>query len=430
MLKQTFIASASELQSSDSFLTVKTVMFSVPTVNANGVQCTEAFLSEIVENMKNYETLPLYADITNLVRGNYEQLGHCYNPVTETFSTHEIGSFYHFEKETDEGTGVTSLIGYARVWKRNKSVCEALGELFAMGKLKFSFEVACGSVSKKEDGTIVIDADEKNHLEGMCVVSFPAYPDAVAMQLVAEVNAQSEEAEEMPKKKNLTVAEETVVEAAEVEGVDASTEAEETAEVVAEDTSVEAVAETEAPKESSVEAIAETEAPKESLSEATAELEATEIAQTVDDIVAEEAESEAVNAELVVTRTVETREAVHTYDTETGEEAHEVVDHELTVTQLAEDMSKRLESIENAVKTLISESVNPLKEALDALTKIVSELTVGKKEEIQTAEIDKAMDEALKESNVVLSEISTASKEDKFADLLEPKNPQDVYSLL
>ena len=416
MLKQTFIASASELQSSDSFLTVKTVMFSVPTVNANGVQCTEAFLSEIVENMKNYETLPLYADITNLVRGNYEQLGHCYNPVTETFSTHEIGSFYHFEKETDEETGVTSLIGYARVWKRNKSVCEALGELFAMGKLKFSFEVACGSVSKKEDGTIVIDADEKNHLEGMCVVSFPAYPDAVAMQLVAEVNAQSEEAEEMPKKKNLTVAEETVVEAAEVEGVDASTEAEETAEVVAEDTSVEAVAETEAPKESSV--------------EATAETEATEIAQTVDDIVAEEAESEAVNAELVVTRTLETREAVHTYDTETGEEAHEVVDHELTVTQLAEDMSKRLESIENDVKTLISESVNPLKEALDALTKIVSELTVGKKEEIQTAEIDKAMDEALKESNVVLSEISTASKEDKFADLLEPKNPQDVYSLL
>lgn len=430
MLKQTFIASASELQSSDSFLTVKTVMFSVPTVNANGVQCTEAFLSEIVENMKNYETLPLYADITNLVRGNYEQLGHCYNPVTETFSTHEIGSFYHFEKETDEETGVTSLIGYARVWKRNKSVCEALGELFAMGKLKFSFEVACGSVSKKEDGTIVIDADEKNHLEGMCVVSFPAYPDAVAMQLVAEVNAQSEEAEEMPKKKNLTVAEaaaeETVVEAAEVEGVEASTEAEETAEVVAEENSTEV----EAPKESSVEATAETEAPNESLSEATAELEATEIAQTVDDIVAEEAESEAVNAELVVTRTVETREAVHTYDTETGEEAHEVVDHELTVTQLAEDMSKRLESIENDVKTLISESVNPLKEALDALTKIVSELTVGKKEEIQTAEIDKAMDEALKESNVVLSEISTASKEDKFADLLEPKNPQDVYSLL
>ena len=416
MLKQTFIASASELQSSDSFLTVKTVMFSVPTVNANGVQCTEAFLSEIVENMKNYETLPLYADITNLVRGNYEQLGHCYNPVTETFSTHEIGSFYHFEKETDEETGVTSLIGYARVWKRNKSVCEALGELFAMGKLKFSFEVACGSVSKKEDGTIVIDADEKNHLEGMCVVSFPAYPDAVAMQLVAEVNAQSEEAEEMPKKKNLTVAEaaaeETVVEAAEVEGVEASTEAEETAEVVAEENSTEV----EAPKESSV--------------EATAETEATEIAQTVDDIVAEETESEAVNAELVVTRTVETREAVHTYDTETGEEAHEVVDHELTVTQLAEDMSKRLESIENDVKTLISESVNPLKEALDALTKIVSELTVGKKEEIQTAEIDKAMDEALKESNVVLSEISTASKEDKFADLLEPKNPQDVYSLL
>lgn len=90
-----------------------------------------------------------------------------------------------------------ALVGYARVLKRNKKVCKAIGELFAEGALKFSFEISCGTYETLEDDTILIDAADNNFIEGMCIVSFPACPEAVALELVAEINGIGKEADDM-----------------------------------------------------------------------------------------------------------------------------------------------------------------------------------------------------------------------------------------
>lgn len=245
-VRKTFVASASELQSSDLYMTVKATLFTVPAPNLNGVRCTEAFLDEIVDHQDKYVGLPLCADVSNLVKGRYDKLGHCYDPNTGVFSSSIIGSFYEFEKVKRED-GEISLVGCARILKRNKNVCHAISELFADNALKFSFEIACGAYTELEDGTIEIDASDKNFIEGMCVVSFPACPDAVATLLVAEIietanqdenldtdKDSEKEAATMPNKTAQETAE-IVAEAAEVEVADkvetAETEVKETAEV-------------------------------------------------------------------------------------------------------------------------------------------------------------------------------------------------------
>lgn len=215
---KTFVASASELQSSDLYMTVKTTMFTVPSANLNGVRCTAEFLDEIVENQDKYVTLPLCADVVNLVKGKYDKLGHCYNARTGVFSSTMIGSFYKFEKEEMEN-GETALVGYARIMKRNRNVCKAIGELFAEGALKVSFEISCGSYEELDDGTILIDRSDKNFLEGMCVVSFPACPDAVAHALVAEINSIGKEVEDMNENEMIEIAEAIVEDQPETEEV-------------------------------------------------------------------------------------------------------------------------------------------------------------------------------------------------------------------
>jgi len=282
-LTKTFIASASELQTSDLYMTVKATLFTSPEANLNGVRCTHEFLSEIVEHQDKYIGLPLCADVKNLAQGRYEKLGHCYNPVTGTFLTSMIGSFYKFESVATENDG-EALVGYARILKRNKAVCKAIGELFAEGALKFSFEIACGSYETLEDQTILIDAADDNYLEGMCVVSFPACPEAVALQLVAEIEAcnkdLTKEADDMPN-------EETVV-AEEVTAQEAEPEQKETAEVKPE----------------------------------------------TEEVVAKE------TAAVVVTEThVEVDEA-NAYDTETGDEVSERNVHEVTTRTVSEDQTK------------------------------------------------------------------------------------------
>lgn len=236
------VASASELiQQSDLYMTVKAVLFTTPSPNLNGVRCTEAFIDEIVANQDAYVGLPLNADIRSLESGQYNKLGHMFDQTTGTFATVMIGSFYRFEK-TALPNGDTALIGYARIMKRNQAVCSAVGELFASGNLKFSFEISCGEYKTLEDGTMLIDASKDNYLEGMCIVWSPACPEAVAKELVAELTNDGKEAEEMSD----TSAEATVEVTAEVvETVAENIEAEkpeENTEVIAEE-SVEAVAE-------------------------------------------------------------------------------------------------------------------------------------------------------------------------------------------
>lgn len=224
----------------------------MPEANLNGVRCTEEFLRDIVDNQEAYIGLPLVADVESLIHGDYENLGHCYDPYSDRFYTSQIGSFYRFEME--ETAGSKRLIGYARIMKRNKAVCQAIADLFVRDALKFSFEIACGAFTSLEDGTFLIDKDPTNYLEGMCVVSFPACPDAIAMQLIAELKMSGakkqndREADNMPEE----VIAEKVEEVAEV---NAEAAPEETQEIIGEKEQtpeVEIVAE-EKPQEETVE---------------------------------------------------------------------------------------------------------------------------------------------------------------------------------
>lgn len=196
---RTFVAEASAIMSSDLYMTVAMVMFEAEVPNLNGVRVTEAFIDEVVTHQDKYITLPLVVDRDMLWVGR--NLGHKYDPKEDAFDTIIIGAFYKFEKKVEAEK--VSLVGYARISKRDQETCNAISKLYAENRLKFSFEIACSSVMQLEDGTMRIDAKEGNYLTGLCIVSQPACPNAVAMQLVAEDN--SEEAEEMPNEEIATV---------------------------------------------------------------------------------------------------------------------------------------------------------------------------------------------------------------------------------
>lgn len=246
-MKQTFIASASELQRSPLFLQITTPMFVADEPNLNNVACTEAFIDDIIANQDQYAGLPLVADITALVSGDYLSLGHLYDRHTNQYKTASIGTFQEFKK-VELGSGKKALVGYARVWKRNKAVCRALSQMFTDDILKFSFEINAGSLQVNENSTQIIDASVDNYLEGMCVVSFPACPEAVAEQLVAEIMIPKDGDSMKDTKTKVAEAEAEVKAEAEVaEAAEAKAEAEtaEEEKVEAAETPVEVKAETE-----------------------------------------------------------------------------------------------------------------------------------------------------------------------------------------
>lgn len=182
-----FASVVSEIQQSDMFMTVKARIFETPKANLNGVRVSSAFLNEIVGNEERYVGLPLYADIKALKSGKYDRLGHLYDERTGEFYSTQIGSFYQFEKEDfDNGS---YLVGYARIPKRDSKLSKAIAELFADGSLKFSFEISAGDCQELEDKTILIDVSENNFLEGTAIVTFPACEDAVALEFVAQHEA-------------------------------------------------------------------------------------------------------------------------------------------------------------------------------------------------------------------------------------------------
>lgn len=285
-----FASVISEIQQSPMFMTVKAVICDTPEANLNGAKVTEKFVSEVVKNEKRYVGLPLYADVKALTNGSYNRLGHLYDVKTGEFHSTQIGSFYKFEKEEFEKG--YHLIGYARIPKRNKKLSNAIAELFAQGRLKFSFEVSVGEYEENDDGTITIDASENNYLEGTAIVTYPACEDAVALELVAQKAEERGESE-----------------MAEVE-----TKAE--------------VAETEAtPVEETVQAeVIETEAEQPELAEEETE-ETAEEEESEEETSAckkkEKAEEE--NAEVYVTETTTEAHEVYAYDTETGKNVHQEV---------------------------------------------------------------------------------------------------------
>ncbi len=169
---------------SDIFLLVEMRILSTrPNGNNEGV--TEAFIDEVVTHQEKYACLPLYADVANLLRGAYCNLGHMYDCDTNSFGTKQIGSITELRKVNDEYGA--SLIGQARIPKREEDVCNALMELYANGMLKFSFEIQyTADATVEENGVLYVDADDRNALTGVAVVSVPAYSESVALNLVAE----------------------------------------------------------------------------------------------------------------------------------------------------------------------------------------------------------------------------------------------------
>lgn len=174
----------SELKSNRKYFSVSMRMFSTR-ANLNKCAVTEAFIDEIIANKSDYVCMPLCADVSKLKRKDYRGLTHMYDKTTGTFLADEIGSFYDYEKVSDE-FGV-SLIGYARINKRSQLVCEAIQELYDNNALNFSFEISAGLVDVV-DGISIVDANEANELTAMAVVSVPAYPESKALELVAEAD--------------------------------------------------------------------------------------------------------------------------------------------------------------------------------------------------------------------------------------------------
>lgn len=177
------VISLSQQQPNDIYMSIRMRMFSTrPNLNREAV--TESFIDEIVNNQDKYLCIPLCADTSKQERGDYRGLGHMYDRKNDRFLSEQIGSFCGFSKVEDE-FGI-SLIGEARVPKRNEKVCIALCEMFEQGSLNFSFEVLAGEV-QVIDGITYIDKSLTNTLIGMAVVSIPAYPEAKALALVAEI---------------------------------------------------------------------------------------------------------------------------------------------------------------------------------------------------------------------------------------------------
>lgn len=207
------------------FLSIK-LKLADNTGNRNDEGITAAFISDLINRQEEFDCLPFYADVKNLLARNYDKLGHMYNRITKKFGTTQIGSLTDFYSEVDND-GVVSLYATARVPKRENEVCMRLVELYELEKLCVSFEVRYNPEKTIEkDGVLFIDADEDNALTGMALVSMPACIDAVALDMVAEVADDSDivaeceehisrrgETETMPKEMEMTAeVEETVVE--------------------------------------------------------------------------------------------------------------------------------------------------------------------------------------------------------------------------
>lgn len=129
--------------------------------------------------------MPLTADVGRLTRGLDIGLTHMYDDETQEFKAPQIGSFFEVHRVEDEH-GV-SLVGTARISKRDANVTNKLIEMYNMGRLKFSFEIWASELYE-EDGITVVDAAPGNQLTAMAVVTTPALPAAVALNLAAEVN--------------------------------------------------------------------------------------------------------------------------------------------------------------------------------------------------------------------------------------------------
>ena len=180
--------SISEQQESNDIYVVINLRQCSTRPNGNEEGVTEAFIDSIVANQEKYMCLPFYVDLPRLLARDYRNLGHRYDAVAGKFYTQQIGSMCKFEKVSDEYG--FSLIGQARIPKREEEICQRLIELYTMNLLKVSYEIRyVRSDVVVKDGVRYVDASDNNYLTGLCVVSVPAYPESVAQSLIAESNS-------------------------------------------------------------------------------------------------------------------------------------------------------------------------------------------------------------------------------------------------
>ena len=388
----TFASVISEIEQSDVFMTVRARILETPKANLNGCRVTAAFVDDVVRHKKRYVGLPLYADKKALASGKYDRLGHLYDSRTGEFHSTQIGSFYEFEKEEfDDGA---YLVGYARIPKRDKDLSKAIAELFADGKLKFSFEIACGEYNELEDGTIEIDASEKNYLEGTAIVTFPACEDAVALEFVAQREADD------TRKGDEEMAEENVVVGETVE----SATPHETEEAVAEESAENVVAET---TETATVYVTETH------DECTrTEAYDTETGKSVEECVVVHTQT----TEPIEGNIVEADDGVHIAE---GEEPTEETTEETVETPAEEPAEEPAEDLdENSDdERKYAETINALAEAIKSLTAEVQELKESYKKSHVVAE----------SVNPFMENMTTNGK--KYS-LLEEDVPSRTYSLL
>lgn len=174
-----------------TFLTVD-VKLCDSSLNLNREAVSAEFIRNFVSTAQDHLCLPFYADVKNLIAGNYEELGHMYSKVTRTFGTNMIGSMSEFY--TSEEDGVVSLYGKIRIPKRDRDIVYRLVDLYEMGRFAVSTEV---SYDPREceitaNGKYIV-ASENSSLNGLCLVWTPACVDAYAMDMVAEQHADNSE---------------------------------------------------------------------------------------------------------------------------------------------------------------------------------------------------------------------------------------------
>lgn len=100
--------------------------------------------------------------------------------------------------------GIDYLQATARIPKREDEICQCISEMYEQGLLCFSFEVKYlpDDTHMGAGGATIIDLGPHNTLTGVAVVSKPAYAEAVALDLVAELKdggeSTTERGETMP----------------------------------------------------------------------------------------------------------------------------------------------------------------------------------------------------------------------------------------
>lgn len=217
-----------EKRSSEIFLLITFKLFD-NRANRNNEGVTAAFITEILNHREKYVALPVYADVPALLDRDYANLGHRYNAKTGSFGTNQIGGLVDFTTAIG-ADGVVSLYAEARIPKRESEICERLEEMYVRGGLSVSFEVRYNPANVIEiDGARFVNAGDGNTLTGIAIVSVPACPDAVALDMVAETIEANEVKEEVQDNEEVKVSEAEVA-TAEVTEAEAEVTTAETAE--------------------------------------------------------------------------------------------------------------------------------------------------------------------------------------------------------